>query len=99
MMTRYIITESGLAELDKYFIENKDSLIKIAWKNLKDKEIRPYDSQVERDRVLDEILTEMADIDAWGEKKGGYLIIDDDIKAIIQRKKKELRTGKGGADD
>jgi len=37
---QYIITEKGLAELDKYFIGHKDSLIKIAWKNLKDKEIR-----------------------------------------------------------
>ena len=55
MMTRYIITESGLAELDKYFIENKDSLIKIAWKNLKDKEIRPYNPQAEREKVLKQL--------------------------------------------
>ena len=55
----------------------------------------------EREMVLDEILEEMVDVDAWGEKKTGYLIVDDDVKAIIQRKKKELRqqkeqTKKGG---
>jgi hypothetical protein len=40
----YIITEDGMDELDKYFIEHKDGLIKIAWKNLKDKHVRPYTS-------------------------------------------------------
>jgi hypothetical protein len=50
------------------------------------------DSDKSSAAVLDEILEEMVDIDAWGEKGTGYLIIDDDVKAIIHRKKKELRT-------
>lgn len=37
----YIITEDGMNELDKYFSEHHDGLIHIAWKNLKDKFIRP----------------------------------------------------------
>jgi len=45
MTQEYIVTEEGLAELDKYFIEHKDSLFKIAWKNFKDNHIRPYNPQ------------------------------------------------------
>lgn len=48
----YIITEDGMDELDKYFIEHKDGLIKIAWKNFKDKHVR---SAKESSDVLDEL--------------------------------------------
>jgi len=53
----YIITNEGLAELDKYFIEHKDDLIRIAWKNLRDAHIRPYQS--ERDTVLKELKKDL----------------------------------------
>jgi hypothetical protein len=52
----YIITNEGLAELDKYFIEHKDDLIRIAWKNLRDAHILPYQSS--RDMV-DNFLTKI----------------------------------------
>ena len=55
-MKQYTITEGGLVELDKYFIEHKDSLIRIAWKNLKDREICQCDPQAERDKVLQELF-------------------------------------------
>ena len=48
----YIITEDGMNELDKYFSEHHDGLIHIAWKNLKDKFIRP--AKESSDKVLEE---------------------------------------------
>jgi hypothetical protein len=66
-MNQYIITEDGFADLDKYFLENKDDLIRIAWKNLKDKHIRPYQS--ERDKVLDELEKETID---WLDRVSKY---------------------------
>ena len=50
-MNQYIITEDGFADLDKYFLENKDDLIRIAWKNLKDKHIHPYQSERVSSRI------------------------------------------------
>jgi hypothetical protein len=41
-MNQFLITEDGVAELDKYFIEHKDALFRIAWKNFKDKHISNY---------------------------------------------------------
>lgn len=50
----YIITEDGIGELDKYFIEHKDKLIKIAWKNLKDKHVCPH-AVKSSEKVLEEL--------------------------------------------
>jgi hypothetical protein len=46
-MNQYIITEEGLTDLEKYFMEHKDDLFRIAWKNFKDKHISPYNPQAE----------------------------------------------------
>lgn len=42
-----------------------------------------------RNATLDELLDRMADIDAWGEKKEGYLINDDDVKSLVHKMKSE----------
>lgn len=44
-MSDCIISEEGINELDKYFIEHKDPLMKVAWKNLKDKYVRPHNGE------------------------------------------------------
>jgi hypothetical protein len=79
-MNQYIINEEGVADLDKYFMACKDDIIRIAWKNLKDKYIHPYQS--ERDKVLDEILSYLLDEKniKIREKDGErYLVISDNL--------------------
>jgi hypothetical protein len=85
---QYIITKEGLAELDKYFIEHKDSIIKFAWKNFKDKEIRLYDAQSEFDIEKRLELTALRDGGTSG--LSDYLLIRDIRKSDMRNSQDKM---------
>ena len=82
-MNQYIITDEGLTDLEKYFMEHKDDLFRIAWKNFKDKHISPYNPQAERERFLDKL-------DKWADSLPPYS--GKDIpKVMLKGKIEEFR--------